>query len=66
MTIEILTLQGELVKKVINNELRIKGYHTQDQWCGADMYGNQVNAGLYIARIITPFYKEYIKIMVIK
>ncbi len=66
ISIKIYNINGQLVKRVVNNETRIKGYHTQDRWDGKNEEGLTVNSGIYICMIEAPTFKKWIKIVVVK
>lgn len=64
VTIEIFDMSNALVRTVIRQAARTAGEHTEDIWDGRDDYGRLVANGLYIARIQTPDWTQFIKIAV--
>ncbi|MBN2571199.1 MAG: T9SS type A sorting domain-containing protein [Ignavibacteriales bacterium] len=62
--IEIYSLTGELVKTLINQELKA-GYQTT-YWNGTDNNGKTVTSGVYLYRIATPDFSMTKKMMFLK
>ena len=53
--IEIFTITGELVKKVVTNSERAQGVHQEDEWSGLNAEGLGVLPGTYLCRITATY-----------
>jgi len=53
VTIRIFDVKGDLVHQPVFRVLKNAGEHIEDQWDGANRYGEKVAAGLYFCEIST-------------
>jgi hypothetical protein len=66
VSIKIYDLSNRLVYSLIDNEFKLAGVHTEDQWDGTNSFGDYVAQGIYLCRIDTGSQHRVIKIAVTK
>jgi len=65
VTIKILNRDGDLIKKIVDNQLMGAGVYTAE-WSGKNTGGNIVASGIYIIHIKTDSYNKILKAIVVK
>ena len=66
VSIKIYDLSNRLVYALIDNEFKLAGVHSEDQWDGINSSGDYVAQGVYLCRIETGNQHRVIKIAVTK
>ncbi|MFQ5637507.1 MAG: FlgD immunoglobulin-like domain containing protein [bacterium] len=66
VTIEILDMNNQLVKRIIEKALRGSGEHTEEAWDGSNFLNKKVANGVYFCRIRTARQQRFVKIAVIR
>lgn len=62
--IEVFDMSNRLVRTVLDNVDKAAGEHIEDGWDGKDEVGNIVGNGVYLCRIQTAAFTDYVKIVV--